>query len=143
MLSQEDQAAVKSLEKPPPEGGNKWVGKSIQRLEETRLVQGQGMFVDDYKMEGMLYVKIVRSPYAHAKIERLDVSKAAAAPGVICTLTGREVAELSQPFPEIGPGVVRKLSTTPWLSTQSGIKANPWRPWLLNLELRPKMRPNW
>ena len=109
MLSQEDQAAVKSLEKPPPEGGNKWVGKSIQRLEETRLVQGQGMFVDDYKMEGMLYVKIVRSPYAHAKIERLDVSKAAAAPGVICTLTGREVAELSQPFPEIGPGVGQKI----------------------------------
>lgn len=110
-----DQTTDQSVHKrfPMPEGGTdtsgKWVGKPIRRLEETRLVQGQGVFVDDNKMEGMLYLKIVRSPYGHAKIERLDVSKAAAAPGVVCTFTGREIAEISQPFPEIGPGVGQKI----------------------------------
>ena len=75
---------------------NRWVGKPIQRREETRLVQGRGSFVDDTKLEGMLYVKMVRSPYAHAKIERVDVSQAEALPGVVCTLTGAEVASTRQ-----------------------------------------------
>lgn len=112
-MSQEDQVAVKSLQEAAPEGAGKWVGKPIRRIEETRLVQGQGVFVDDSKMEGMLYLKVIRSPYAHAKIERLDVSKAAAAPGVVCTLTGRELAAISQPFPEIGPGVGQKIVDYP------------------------------
>jgi 2-furoyl-CoA dehydrogenase large subunit len=90
-----------------------WVGKPVQRLEEARLVQGQGVFVDDSKMEGMLHLKIVRSPYAHARIERLDVSKALAASGVFCALTGREVAETCQPFPEIGPGIGQKIVDYP------------------------------
>jgi CO/xanthine dehydrogenase Mo-binding subunit len=92
---------------------NRWVGKPIQRREETRLVQGRGIFVDDNKLEGMLYVKIVRSPYAHAKIERVDVSQAEALPGVVCTLTGAEVAGLVKPFPEIGPGVGQQIVDYP------------------------------
>ncbi len=86
-----------------------WVGKSIQRREETRLVQGKGIFVDDNKFEGMLYVKVIRSPYGHARIERVDVSQAEAAPGVLCTLTGEEVAAMTKPFPEIGRGVGQKI----------------------------------
>ncbi|MFQ5695232.1 MAG: xanthine dehydrogenase family protein molybdopterin-binding subunit, partial [Terriglobia bacterium] len=63
----------------------------------------QGKFVDDYKLDGMLYLHFVRSPYAHARIEKVDVSEAERAPGVACTLTGAEVAGLVQPFIEIGP----------------------------------------
>ena len=92
---------------------NRWVGKPIQRREETRLVQGRGSFVDDTKLDGMLYIKMVRSPYAHAKIERVDVSQAAALPGVVCTLTGAEVAGLVKPFPEIGPGVGQQIVDRP------------------------------
>jgi CO/xanthine dehydrogenase Mo-binding subunit len=112
-LSKEDRAARKDFPSAAPEATSKWVGKPVQRLEETRLVQGQGVFVDDSKMEGMLHLKVIRSPYAHAKIERLDVSKAAAAPGVVCTLTGSELAEMMQPFPEIGPGVGQKIVDYP------------------------------
>ncbi|PYR87235.1 MAG: hypothetical protein DMG18_00360, partial [Acidobacteria bacterium] len=78
-------------------------------MEDARLVQGQGVFADDYKLEGMLYLQLVRSPYAHARITRVDVSKAAAAPGVVCTLTGAELPSISHPFPEIGPGAGQKV----------------------------------
>ncbi len=87
----------------------KWVGRPLPRLEDARLVQGQGVFADDYKLEGMLYLQLVRSPYAHARITRVDVSKAAAAHGVVCTLTGAELPSISHPFPEIGPGAGQKV----------------------------------
>ncbi|PYR84424.1 MAG: hypothetical protein DMG19_16750, partial [Acidobacteria bacterium] len=87
----------------------KWVGRPLPRLEDARLVQGQGVFADDYKLEGMLYLQLVRSPYAHARITRVDVSKAAAAPGVVCALTGAELPSISHPFPEIGPGAGQKV----------------------------------
>lgn len=80
-----------------------WVGKAVHRKEDDRLIRGKGLFVDDYKMGGMLHLKLVRSPYAHAKIASVDVSKAEALPGVVGTLTGKEIAKLTQPFLQIGP----------------------------------------
>jgi CO/xanthine dehydrogenase Mo-binding subunit len=91
----------------------KWVGQPIQRKEEDRLVRGKGIFVDDQKLTGMLHICFVRSTYAHAKITRVDVSKAAALPGVICMLTGVEVKGLVQPFIEIGPDVGQKIADYP------------------------------
>jgi 2-furoyl-CoA dehydrogenase large subunit len=76
-------------------------GQSVPRKEDRRLVQGQGVFVDDIKRHGMGYIHFVRSPYAHAHITSLDVSKAEAAPGVYGTLTGEEVASLTDPFFQI------------------------------------------
>lgn len=87
----------------------KWVGRPLPRLEDVRLMQGQGVFTDDYKMAGMLHLKVVRSPYAHARITRVDMSKAAAQPGVVCTLTGAELPLICHPFPEIGPGAGQKV----------------------------------
>src|SRR6202163_2154101 len=91
----------------------KWVGQPIRRKEEDRLVRGKGIFVDDQKMTGMLHIRFVRSSYGHAKIVRLDVSKAAALPGVVCTLTGTEVKGLVKPFIEIGPDVGQKIADYP------------------------------
>ena len=51
-------------------------GQSVPRKEDRRLVQGQGVFVDDIKRHGMGYIHFVRSPYAHAHISSIDVSKA-------------------------------------------------------------------
>src|ERR1700731_4451291 len=81
----------------------KWVGQPIRRKEEDRLVRGKGIFVDDQKLTGMLHIRFVRSSYGHAKLTRVDVSKAATLPGVVCTLTGAEIKGLVQPFIEIGP----------------------------------------
>ena len=81
----------------------RWVGKPIPRKEEARLIRGKGKFVDDYKMSEMLHLCLVRSPYGHARVVRIDVSQAEKAPSVVCTLTGPEVAKLVRPFLEIGP----------------------------------------
>jgi CO/xanthine dehydrogenase Mo-binding subunit len=75
-----------------------WKGQSIPRKEDRRLVQGEGVFVDDIKRANMGFAHYVRSPYAHAVIKSVDVSPALAIPGVFGTLTGDEVATLTDPF---------------------------------------------
>jgi CO/xanthine dehydrogenase Mo-binding subunit len=77
------------------------IGLSVPRKEDRRLVQGQGVFVDDVRRHNMGYVHFVRSPYAHARIVSIDVSRALEAPGVIGTLTGDEVAIQTDPFFQI------------------------------------------
>jgi CO/xanthine dehydrogenase Mo-binding subunit len=80
-----------------------FIGQNVRRKEDQRLVQGEGVFVDDVKRHGMAYVHFVRSPYAHAAITRIDVSKAAELEGVYGTLIGEEVAATSDPFFQIAP----------------------------------------
>jgi CO/xanthine dehydrogenase Mo-binding subunit len=77
------------------------VGQSVPRKEDRRLVEGQGVFFDDIKRKGMGYLHFVRSPYAHATITSIDVSAALELPGVFGTLTGDEVAILTDPFFQI------------------------------------------
>jgi CO/xanthine dehydrogenase Mo-binding subunit len=75
------------------------VGESVPRKEDQRLVRGEGIFFDDRDGgRGAGYVHLVRSPYAHARIKRIDVSKAVALDGVYGTLTGEEVAALTDPY---------------------------------------------
>ncbi len=78
-----------------------WGGQSVKRREDKRLLQGEGVFVDDIKRHGMGYLHFVRSPYAHAHITSIDVSAAEAVEGVYGTLTGEEVAALTDPFFQI------------------------------------------
>src|SRR5207237_351080 len=59
------------------------VGASITRREDPRLVTGQGQYVDDVRLPGMLYLAAVRSPHAHAAIRHVDTSAALAQPGVV------------------------------------------------------------
>src|SRR5260221_6827750 len=84
----------------------KWVGQPIRRKEEDRLVRGKGIFVDDQKLTGMLHIRFVRSSYGHARLMKVDASKAAALPGAVCTLTRVEVKRLVKSFIDIGPALV-------------------------------------
>ena len=61
----------------------------------------------------MLYLRFVRSPYAHARIVSVDTSAAEALPGVVCTLTGKEIAAQTQPFIEIAPDHAQKIRDFP------------------------------
>lgn len=90
-----------------------WVGKAVPRKEESRLLRGRGKFIDDMKMRDMAYLRFVRSPYAHAKIVSIDTSAAAAMPGVVCVLTGAEIAPQTQPFIEIGPDPCARIRDYP------------------------------
>lgn len=93
--------------------GKNWVGKPLPRKEEDRLLRGRGRFADDIKMREMLHLRFVRSPYAHARIVSVDVSGAEALPGVVCTLTGKEIEPLTQPFIEIGPDAAARIRDFP------------------------------
>lgn len=75
-----------------------FAGQSVPRKEDKRLVQGQGVFVDDVRRHEVGYVHFVRSPYAHAAIANIDVSAALALEGVYGALIGEEVAALTDPF---------------------------------------------
>jgi aerobic carbon-monoxide dehydrogenase large subunit len=82
-----DAAGRSQAEKFKPTQKN-WVGKAVKRREDARIIRGKGRYLDDIQMEGMVHCKILRSPYAHARIKSVDVSKARAAEGVLFVLTG-------------------------------------------------------
>jgi carbon-monoxide dehydrogenase large subunit len=67
------------------------LGYSVRRKEDPRFIRGRGRYIDDIKLPGMLYLDIVRSPYAHAKIVKIDASKALATPGVAAVVTGKDL----------------------------------------------------
>ena len=68
-----------------------FVGTSQLRKEDPELITGRGTFVDNIARPGMLWVGIVRSPFAHARINSIDVSKAREHPGVVAAYTGAEL----------------------------------------------------
>ena len=70
------------------------IGHSVRRKEDPRFIRGKGTYVDDVKLPGMLYLDIVRSPYAHAKITNIDASAALALPGVVAVITGKDLEAL-------------------------------------------------
>lgn len=67
------------------------MGHAIKRKEDPRFIRGQGRYVDDIQLPNMLYLDIVRSPYAHAKITGIDSSKALQVPGVLAVITGKDL----------------------------------------------------
>jgi len=70
------------------------IGQSRLRKEDARFIQGKGNYVDDIKLPGMLYMDIVRSPLAHARIKHIDKSAALAIPGVHAVLTADDLKPL-------------------------------------------------
>ncbi len=69
------------------------MGHSMKRKEDDRFVHGKGKYVDDVKLPGMLYMDIVRSPYAYAKIKNIDASEALKIPGVLAVVTGKDLEQ--------------------------------------------------
>jgi len=73
---------------------NAWVGQSIKRKEDRRLLVGDGQYLPDIVLPRMVVMGFVRSIYAHAKITAIDTAQAAALPGVRTVLTGADVKHL-------------------------------------------------
>jgi carbon-monoxide dehydrogenase large subunit len=72
-----------------PEVGG--MGHSVKRKEDPRFIQGKGEYIDDVNLPGQLWLDIVRSPYAHAKILNIDASEALKIPGVLAVITGKDL----------------------------------------------------
>ena len=68
------------------------IGTSVLRVEDPRLLLGQGRFVADLQLEGQLHCVFVRSPHAHAVIDRIDATAALIQPGVVAVMTGADMA---------------------------------------------------
>src|SRR5262245_50058846 len=67
------------------------VGRSLPKVDAAAKVTGQTIFADDLVLPRMVWARLLRSPHPHARIKRLDVSRAAALPGVLATLVGSEL----------------------------------------------------
>ena len=79
--------------------GYRWIGQSMKRVEDPRLLTGRGQYVDDIALPNMTYAAALRSPHAHARIRSIDTSKAKAVPGVILVMTGAEAVQQTGPLP--------------------------------------------
>src|SRR4029078_1515855 len=67
------------------------IGHSVKRKEDPRFLRGMGKYIADVKLPGMRFMKIVRSPCAHAKILNIDSAEALKVPGVIAVVTGKDL----------------------------------------------------
>lgn len=69
-----------------------WTGKPLPRLEDQRLLTGNGQYVEDLQLPGMVHAVMLRAPVAHAKITAIDTDDACALPGVLAVYTGADMA---------------------------------------------------
>src|SRR5262245_54743552 len=76
------------LQTPAELGG---MGHSVKRKEDPRFIRGKGEYIDDVNLPGQLWLDIVRSPYAHAKIVGIDTTEALKVPGVAAVITGADL----------------------------------------------------
>jgi aerobic carbon-monoxide dehydrogenase large subunit len=67
------------------------MGHAMKRKEDPRFIRGKGNYVDDIQLPGMLYLDIVRSPYAHAKLKSINTANALKVPGVLGVITGADL----------------------------------------------------
>jgi len=82
--------------------GAKFFGAAVKRREDPRFLRGEGRFVDDVVLPGLLHAAFLRSPHAHARIVSIDTTTAASAPGVIRVLTFRDLERWMKPLPLFG-----------------------------------------
>lgn len=85
------------------------LGGAIRRREDPALIRGKGRYVDDIKLNGMLHVAFVRSPFAHARITSIDTAEAAGMPGVHAVFTVDDVRHLGDLLAQVPVGKLRPL----------------------------------
>jgi aerobic carbon-monoxide dehydrogenase large subunit len=91
----------------------------VRRLEDPRLLTGRARFIDDLALSKMLAVSFVRSPYAHARIERIEAAAARALPGVVAVVTADELRPLAKPLaPRVEGG---GFTPTAWPALADGV----------------------
>ncbi len=96
---------------------NSWIGVPLPRREDDRLVRGQGRFVDDIHLPGMVHLHVLRSPHANARISRIATAEALKLSGVLAVLTYDDLGVAAQPLPlQIPLGQIRHRITQPPLA---------------------------
>ncbi len=81
-----------------------YIGQPLLRKEDAKLLAGEGSFIDNQSMAGMVWIALVRPPYVHATIEGVDTAAAAAMPGVVAVYTGADLqGEWAAGLPMVWP----------------------------------------
>ena len=85
------------------------IGRPMRRLEDERLITGQGRYAGNIKLDGTLHLALSRSPMPHARIDAIDISGAKAMPGVIAVWTASDLPEAAPGLSDFGPaGIVQR-----------------------------------
>ena len=95
--------------------GAKYFGASVPRREDRRFLRGEGRYVDDIKLPGMLHAAFVRSPHAHARITAIRTDAARRFPGVAHVFTVADLERWLKPLPLFGavpPGLAARVQVT-------------------------------
>jgi carbon-monoxide dehydrogenase large subunit len=92
-IAEDQPSGLTALDRP-----NSYIGRSVPRPNLARLTQGRGQYVSDVVLPRMVHVAFVRSPHAHARIERIDTEAARKAPGIVAVVTGPELAKMITPW---------------------------------------------
>jgi carbon-monoxide dehydrogenase large subunit len=93
-------------------GVSPYVGRPLKRIEDPKLITGQGQYVDDLKLPGLASLAFLRSPHAHARVTAIRTDVARAAPGVLLVVTAADLGG---------------LRPTPFMAVVPGLKASPYR----------------
>jgi aerobic carbon-monoxide dehydrogenase large subunit len=100
---------------------SRYVGASVKRKEDPRLITGTSTYVDDVKLPGTLHVAFVRSAYAHAKIMGIDASAALEVPGVLRVMTGHDLGEILADLYPVGSEGETGETRTPYKDDEDDI----------------------
>ena len=92
-IATDQPSGLSALDRP-----NSYIGRSVPRPNLARLMQGRGHYVSDVVLPRMVHVAFVRSPHAHARINKIDTAEAKNAPGVVAVVTGGELAAVITPW---------------------------------------------
>jgi CO/xanthine dehydrogenase Mo-binding subunit len=92
----------------------KWIGRHFPPLEDKRFVLGKGRYINDVVLPGTLHLATVPSPHAHARIVRIDTSKAAPAPEVVKVIVGDDLPHGWKPFRKIYICPMFSGTRSPW-----------------------------
>src|SRR5262244_1383726 len=93
--------------------GAKYFGAAVRRREDPRFLRGEGRFLDDVRVAGLLHVAFLRSPYAHAMIHAIRTERARAVPGVVAVFTFADLETWMKPLPLFGappPGLAAAIA---------------------------------
>src|SRR6516164_5833095 len=113
------------------ERGMPYIGRSLLRREDRRLLTGRGQFIADLELPRMLHAAFIRSPMAHARIRSVDLSRAATAPGAALALSGVDLVRLLPPLPDTQLSLPSK-----WTSRVEHEFHNPQQPGLAHDKVR-------
>ena len=92
----------------------KWIGQSVNRVEDPGLITGRGGYIDDIRLPRMLHAAAVHSPFPHARVGRIDAEAARRLPGVVAVVTGQESLPLIGTLP---PGPMGERTPYPAICT--------------------------